>query len=84
MTEQKHQPDWHGATLDVVVIVSLTLLTALHIATLTVFLAVVGPIVGARLAAARMLRGGNGGGGPSSGALGVVLGLLLPLRRLAS
>jgi hypothetical protein len=81
MSDQpKHHLDWHGATLDVVVIVSLTVLTALHIATLTVFLAVVGPIVGARLAAARMLRGANGSG-PAGGALGVLLGLLLLLRR---
>ena len=78
MTDPKHQLDWHGATLDVVVIVSLTVLTALHIATLTVFLAVVGPIVGARLAVARMLRGNGGTGG---GVLGVLLGLLLLLRR---
>jgi hypothetical protein len=34
MTDPKHHLDWHGATLDVVVIVSLTVLTALHIATL--------------------------------------------------
>ncbi len=80
MTDAKHHLDWHGATLDVVVIVSLTVLTALHIAPLTVFLAVVGPIVGARLAAARMLRGSNDSG-PSGGALGVLLGLLLLLRR---
>ena len=75
MTDRKHGLDWQGATLDVAVITSLTILTALHIATLTVFLAVVGPVVGARLAAARMV-GGSGGG-----ALGVVLGLLLLLRR---
>jgi hypothetical protein len=50
MTDPKHHIDLHGAALDVIVIVSLTILTALHIATLTVFLAVVGPIVGARLA----------------------------------
>lgn len=83
MTEPiKHHHDWHGAMLDVVVIVSLTTLTALHIATLTVFLAVVGPIVGARLAAARMLRGGNGSGGAGSGGtLAVLLGLFLVLRR---
>jgi hypothetical protein len=78
--QARHQLDWHGATLDVVVIVSLTVLTALHIATLTVFLAVVGPIVGARLAAARMMRGGNGAG-PAGGALAVLFGLLFLLRR---
>jgi hypothetical protein len=46
---------------------------------LALFLAVVGPIVGARLAAARMFRGGNGGG-DTGGTLAVLLGLLL-LRR---
>jgi len=81
VTEQpKPTVDWQGATLDVVVIVSLTVLTALHIASLAVFLAVVGPIVGARLAAARMLRNGNGAG-PAGGALAVLLGLLFLLRR---
>ena len=79
MTEPRHV-DWHGAVLDIVVVSSLTVLTALHIATLTVFLAVVGPIVGARLAAARALRGGNGGP-PAGGALAVLLGLLFFLRR---
>jgi hypothetical protein len=77
--QPKHQLDWYGATLDVVVIISMTVLTALHVAALPIFLAVVGPIVGARLAAARMLRGD--GGGPAGGALGVLLGLLLLLRR---
>jgi hypothetical protein len=80
MTESTRSFDWHGTLLDVVVIVSMTVLTALNIATLTVFLAVVGPIVGARLAAARMLRGGHGGG-PVGGALAVLLGLLFLLRR---
>lgn len=79
MSEPRHI-DWHGAVLDIVVVSSLTVLTALHIATLTVFLAVVGPIVGARLAAARTLRAGNGSG-PAGGALAVLLGLLFFLRR---
>ncbi|MGH7297554.1 MAG: hypothetical protein ACRELB_21635 [Polyangiaceae bacterium] len=80
MNEPIRHIDWHSAVLDVVVIASLTILTALHIANLTVFLAVTGPILGARLAAARMLRGGTGGG-PAGGALGVLLGLLFLLRR---
>jgi hypothetical protein len=80
MAEPKHHLDLHGAALDVVVIASMTTLTALHIANITLFLAVIGPIVGARLASARMMRGGNGGG-PTGGALGVLLGLLLLLRR---
>jgi len=78
MTEHKPTFDWHGALLDVVVIVSMTVLTALSVAPLTVFLAVVGPIVGARLAAARAIRGH---GGPGGGALAVLLGLLFLLRR---
>ena len=78
MPEQPiHHHDWHGATLDVVVILSLTVLTAMHVASLTIFLAVTGPIVGARLAAARAFKGGGGGGGT----LGVLLGLFLLLRR---
>lgn len=83
MTEPvRHQHDWHGATLDVVVIASMTTLTALHIANITLFLAVIGPIVGARLASARVMRGGSGGGGAAGGGtLAVLLGLLLLLRR---
>ncbi len=81
MTEPKQQFDWSGALLDVVIITSMTILTALNIATLTVFLAVIGPIVGARLAAARMLRGGHGSGPAAGGALAVLLGLLFLLRR---
>ncbi len=80
MTEPSRHPDWHGALLDVVVIASLTVLCAMHIASLAVFLAVTGPILGARLAGARALRNGNGGG-PSGGTLAVLLGLLLLLRR---
>jgi hypothetical protein len=76
MAEPKHQLDWHGALLDVVIIASLTVLCALRIASLTIFLAVTGPIVGARLAAARAFRGGNGGG-----ALAILIGLFLLLRR---
>lgn len=67
--------------LDVVVITSMTTLTALHIATLTVFLAVIGPVVGARLAAARMMRGNGGNGAGGGGTLAVLLGLFLLLRR---
>jgi hypothetical protein len=74
MTEPKYRADWYGATLDIVVIASLTLLAALHIASLAVFLAVTCPIVGARLAAARLMREGGG-------ALGVLLGLFVLLRR---
>ncbi len=80
MTDPKHHLDLHGAALDVVVITAMTTLTALHVANITLFLAVIGPIVGARLASARMMRGGNGAG-PTGGALGVLLGLLLLLRR---
>jgi len=46
----------------------------MHVASLTIFLAVTGPIVGARLAAARAFKGGGG-------TLGVLLGLFLLLRR---
>jgi hypothetical protein len=80
MTEPKHHVDVHGAVLDIIVIASMTTLTALHIANITIFLGVIGPIVGARLASARVMRGGTGGG-PTGGALGVLLGLLLLLRR---
>jgi hypothetical protein len=80
MTEPQRHSDWHGALLDVVVIASLTVPCALRIASLTIFLAVTGPIVGARLAATRAFRGGNGTG-PSGGALAILIGLFLLLRR---
>ncbi len=75
--DPKHHHDLHGAMLDIVVIVSLTVLTAMHVASLTIFLAVTGPIVGARLAAARAFKGG----GPGGGTLALLLGLFLLLRR---
>jgi hypothetical protein len=66
--------DWYGALLDVVVIAAMTVLTALHIASLSVFLAITGPILGARIAAGRAMR-------RAGGALGVLLGLSFLLRR---
>lgn len=54
--------------------------TALHIATLTVFLDVVGPIVGAR--GGYMLRGGNGAG-PRSARCSFCAALAPESRRLA-
>lgn len=76
-SHSKPAADWYGATLDIVIILALTLLTALHIASLAVFLAVTGPIVGARLAVVRKLRQGVVIGG----ALGVLAGLSLLVRR---
>jgi hypothetical protein len=83
MQEEKNRVSaWHGFALDVVIIVSMTILTALRIAQLTVFIAIVGPIVGARLSALRYMR--DGGGGPGGSALAAVgLGLWLLLRRPA-
>ena len=72
--------DWRGVVLDMIIIVSITLLTALRLANLYVFLAVVGPLVGARLAAVRASAAAAGG---SVIAL-VVLGLWVVLRRITS
>jgi hypothetical protein len=71
-----HQPapPWQGFALDILIVVSLTVLTALRIAQLTIFLAVVGPIVGARLSA---MRHGSGGGGHGTGNGSAVLALVL-------
>ncbi len=72
---------WHGFALDLVIIMSMTVLTALRIAQITVFIAIVGPLVGARLSAMRYMRDG-GGGGPSGSAFAAIgLGLWLLLRR---
>ena len=54
MTDSVRAPfDWRGVVLDTIIIASITVLTALQLASLYVFLAVVGPLVGARLAAVR-------------------------------
>ena len=72
--------DWRGVVLDCIIIVSITLLTALRLANLYVFLAVVGPLVGARLTAVRASAAAAGG---SLVAL-VVIGLWGILRRATS
>ena len=69
---------WQGFTLDIVIIVSMTVLTALRIAQITVFIAIVGPLVGARLSAMRYMRDG---GGPGSAFAAISLGLWTLLRR---
>jgi hypothetical protein len=77
-------PAWQGFALDVLIVVSLTVLTALRIAQLTIFLAVVGPIVGARLSAMRHGSGGNGSGtGNGSAVLALAFGLWSLVRRPA-
>jgi hypothetical protein len=53
MTDPVPRFDWRGVVLDAVIIASLTVLTALRLANLTLFVALVGPLVGARLAAVR-------------------------------
>ena len=50
MNEERNRVNaWHGFALDMIIIVSMTVLTALRIAQITVFIAIVGPLVGARL-----------------------------------
>jgi hypothetical protein len=75
-------PAWQGFALDILIVVSLTVLTALRIAQLTIFLAVVGPIVGARLSA---MRHGSGGGGTGNGSavLALAFGVWSLIRRPA-
>ena len=73
--------DWRGVVLDIIIIVSITVLTALHLANLYIWLAIVGPLVGARLAAVRASAAAAAGG--SVIAL-VVLGLWGVLRRVTS
>jgi hypothetical protein len=84
MSHQPGAPAWHGLALDILIVTSLTVLTALHIAQLTVFLAIVGPLVGARLSSMRHGSNGNGSGGVGgSAALALALGLWSLLRRPA-
>jgi hypothetical protein len=73
--------DWRGVVLDCVIILSITLLTALKLANLYVFLAVVGPLVGARLASVRASTAAAAGG---SLTVLAVLGLWSVLRKVAS
>jgi len=73
--------DWRGVFMDAIIIVSITVLTALRLANLYVFLAVVGPLVGARLAAVRASAAAALGG---STLVLLALGLWHSLRRAAS
>ncbi len=57
---------WHGLVLDGVIIICMTVLVALKVADMEVFLAVIGPLAGARA----MQRLGGGKGPPSGGATG--------------
>jgi hypothetical protein len=60
---------WLGFAFDATIIASLTTLTALRVVPLTVFVALVGPLVGSRLAL-RYAREGDAGGPPDHGAGG--------------
>jgi hypothetical protein len=79
MTDSVRTPfDWRGVVLDAIIIVSITVLTALQLANLYLFLALVGPLVGARLAAVRASTAAAVGG---STLLLLVLGLWQIVRR---
>jgi hypothetical protein len=80
MSSESALRQWQGFILDTIIIISLSTLTALHIVQLTVLLAVVGPMVGARLSA---LRGTNGAAGAGSALVALVLGASTLFRRWA-
>lgn len=86
MSDNSQSAEWYGFALDALVITAMTVLTALRVAEITIFLAVAGPIVGARLAGLRYLRGGGGPpdhGAGGSAAVALVFALAMLFRRPA-
>ena len=83
MDEPTRPTRWLGFAFDATIITSLTALTAARVVPVMVFVALVGPLIGSRLAL-RYLR--DGGGGPPDGAGGsavvsFALALATVLRR---
>jgi hypothetical protein len=74
--------DWRGVVLDAIVIASVTVLTLSGIANLFVFLALPGPLVGARLAAGRAGVTAHAHGG--STLLLLLVGLVGVFRKVGS
>jgi hypothetical protein len=76
---------WLGFALDALIVIATTVLTILHIADLPVFIAVVGPMIGARLTTRKRMGGGNGppsaGAGGASLVASMMLGLPFLFRR---
>ena len=72
---------WLGFAFDATIIASLTTLTVCRVVPVTVFVALVGPLVGSRLAL-RSLREGGGGADHGTGG-SAMLSLVLALSWLA-
>jgi hypothetical protein len=71
--------DWRGVVLDALVIASVTLLTATGIANMFIFLALIGPLIGARLASGRAGAAAHAHGGSMLALL--LVGLFGAFRR---
>jgi multisubunit Na+/H+ antiporter MnhG subunit len=80
MADERLPPAWQGFALDALLIISLSVLAALKVVPLLVFLALVGPVVGARLASAKSMSGGALAGG--STVIALVLGAWAIGRRV--
>jgi hypothetical protein len=74
--------DWRGVVLDAIVIASVTVLTLTGTANLFVFLALIGPLIGARLAAGRAGFAAHAHGGSTLVLL--LVGLFGVFRRAVS
>jgi hypothetical protein len=78
MNDSPRPTPWLGFAFDATIIASMTALAALRIVPIMVFVALIGPLIGSRLAL-RYLR--DGGGGPPDGGAGgsAVVSLVLAL-----
>jgi hypothetical protein len=80
VTDDARLSRWLGFAFDATIIASLTTLAVCRVVPVTVFVALVGPLVGSRLAL-RYMR--EGGGSSDHGAGGGALTLLVTLSALA-
>ena len=78
MDDRTRPSPWLGFAFDVTIIASITVLAAVRVVPVMVFVALIGPLIGSRLAL-RYLR--EGGGGPPDGGAGgsAVVSLALAL-----
>ncbi|GAC1570818.1 MAG: hypothetical protein NVS3B20_23690 [Polyangiales bacterium] len=75
---------WLGFALDALIVIATTVLTVMRIAQLPVFIAVVGPMIGARLTFRRRTNGGDNELPPGVGGsivASLALGLAFLFRR---
>jgi hypothetical protein len=71
MEDPNRSTRWLGFAFDATIIISLTTLTVARVMPITVFVGLVGPLIGSRLAL-RYMRDGGGPPGPGAGGSAVL------------